>query len=581
LKRVYIFGITALCVLGFACSSSQYRQAVAFREAGKHEEGIAYFREKMKTESGALALFDVHRLILQYHDTLNRLDEGIALYKGFQDFALTHYIKGLQCQYEGMHAQAVSNFKLTLEKRPNEYAVWYDLAVSCMRLGPRFYREARGALARACKLKSDFAPALHDMGLMLGYGWGTPATGMAWMRDAVGAYFPVEKESILDAKITLARFAEQSGEYKRALEVYRSMDEASFAKAIRAGDPGEAYFRTGDKARALSAWQKALDILGYQSPRGRHFFKQLYGSRQGAVDFTGVKYKYCTVESLDEQTPRYIFAAEVEPYYDTNQGIPFAIIKRDGLDDTQYGYETWNVEYLGVTTHPVPVRRLIQNRGVAKSLQTRDGLRVFVSLQKTKFPVMLPDGNHHGKQKSVNFWRETNPIAAIYSGETQLARISLPFAHFHDLVMQDVDGDGREDIVSCGFDAAGNLMLDIRLRAADGWRLFAQQTCDLANPENGFMLLDLDGAPGLELVAFSSPISWADVYQRGAAGFAKNHQIFPNFARDFAWRYSFLDQQEINKRMYSGWRSPEEKAALPLLLQYRYTAESILGSLPQ
>jgi len=301
------------------------------------------------------------------------------------------------------------------------------------------------------------------------------------------------------------------------------------------------------------------------------------------VDFTGIKYRYCTVESLDERTPRFVFAAEAEPYYDTNQSIPFAVMKRDGLDDTQYGYETWNVEYLGFTTHPVPVRRLIQNRGIAKSLQTRDGLRVFVSLQKTKFPVTLPgSGASHGAQKSVNFWREGNPIAAVYSGETQLARIQLPFTHFHDLVLQDVNGDGLEDIVSCGFDAAGNLMLDIRLRSSDGdWRLFAQQTCDLAHPENGFMLLDLDGAPGLELVAFTSPISWADVYQRGANGFVKNHRIFPNFVRDFAWRYSFLDQQEINKRVYSEWRSPEEKAALPLLLQYRFTAESIVQSIAQ
>ena len=582
LKRFHIAVTIFPLIIAFACSSSQYKQAVEFRETGRQEQGIAYFRDKMKNESGALALFEVHRLILQYYDTLDRLNEGLALYSGFKDFALTNYINGLRCQYFGLHTQAVSNFRAALSKRPKEYAIWYDLAVSYMRMGPRYYRDARGALAQTQKLNNAFAPALHDMALMYGYGWGGPAAGLAWMSEAARCYFPVEKDTILEAKITMALFAEQCEDYKRARDVYKTLGDDSFEKVIRTGDPGEAYFRTGDRSRALDTWQKALDTLGYQNPRGRHFFKKLYGSRQGMADFTGVKYSYSTIESLQEEFPRFIYASESEPHFDTNQqftSVSFERLQLDALSDHRIGYETWIVEYRGVSTHPMPVRRLLQNRGIARSLTTKDGLTILVSLQKTKFPVMLPDRNNPGMHRYVDFWREGNPIVAVYKGEEQRARIQLPFLHFHDLVLLDVDGDGREDIVSCGLDAAGNLQLDIRLRTPDGWRLFAQQTCDLANLNNGFVLLDLDGAPGLELISFSTAISWADVWQRTANGFVRNHQIFPKFAEDFVWRYSFLDQAAINQRMYSNKPSPEEKAALPLLLQYRSVAEGIVRSL--
>jgi tetratricopeptide (TPR) repeat protein len=586
LKRTHVSLTILLLILWFhfACSSSNYKQAVEFRETGRQEQGIAFFRERLKNESNALALFDVHRLILQYHNDLDRLEEGVALYSGFRDFALTNYIHGLRAQHYGLHTQAVSNFRAALTKRPKEYAIWYDLAVSYMRLGPRFYREARGALAQVYKRKKDFAPALHDMALMYGYGWGGPETGMAWMSEAVRSYYPVERTAIVDAKITLALFAEKSGDYRRARDVYRTLGDDSFEKVIRTGDPGEAFFRTGDRSRALDIWQRALDTLGYQSPRGRHFFKKLYGARQGIVDFTGVKYHYSTVESLQEITPRFVFASESEPYYETNQRftrVSFDRLQSDGLSDLRMGNETWIVQYRGVMTRPMPVRRLLHNRGIARSLQTRDGLSVLVSLQKSRFPVRLPHRHYAGRMQSVDFWREGNPIVGIYRGEEQVARIQLPFVHFHDLVLQDVNGDGLEDIVACGFDAAGNLVLTVHLRTASGWHLFTQQTCDLTNPNNGFVLLDLDGRPGLEMVRFSTATSWADVFQHTANGFVINHHIFPKFAEDFAWRYSFLDQAQINQRMNSPRPSPEEKAALPLLLPQRQVAEGILRSLPR
>jgi tetratricopeptide (TPR) repeat protein len=579
-KFVQTLLCAGLLIVSFqlACASSQYKQAVEFREAGKQEEGIAYFRQKLNTESGALDLFDAHRLILQYHDDLDRLDEGFALYDGFTDFALTNYIQGLRNQYDSLHTQAVENFKAALEVRPKEYAIWYDLAVSYMRMGPKYYREARGALARVYNLNSGFAPAQHDMALMYGFGRGAPAAGMSWMLEAVNKYYPAEKATLADAKITLALFAAQCGEFTKARDAYRSLGDEYFEKAVRAGDPGEAYFRTGDKVRALSAWQKALDVLGYQSSRGRHFFKQLYGSRQGRVDFTGIKFQYATIESLQSPVPRYVYAAESEPVYDTNHKVSFERLQNDGLDDLKMGYETWTVEYLGISTAPRNVRRPIQNRGIKKSLATKDGLHVFASVQKSRLPVPVPDKDEPGRMKNAEFWREGNTIIAIYEGEEQRARYQLPFAHFHDFVLQDVDGDGKEDIVACGFDVAGNLQIDVRVRAEDSWRLLTQQTCDLQNPHNGFVLLDLDGEPGLELVSFTTLIGWADVYQRTPGGFVKNNALFTKFAEDFAWRYSFLDQAQINQRLASPRISAEEKAALPLLLQYRYTAEGIARS---
>lgn len=557
------------------CGSSYYAKAVEYRETGRLDEGIAWVREKLRDESGALDMFDAHRVVLQFFEALDRLDEGFALYARFRDPALTNYIAGLKFQHEGMHVSATNAFNRALKIRPDEYAIWYDLAVSLTRMGK--YKEARQILGRVYRLNDSFAPAIYDMAVLYGYGRNEPAAGMSWLVEALDTYYPFEKNAILDARITLGLFSELSGEWARARDTYEACGPENFARVIRTGDPGEAWARTGNIAHARELWQKALDILGYQNARGRHFFKKFHGSRQGLVDFSEIKFKYATIESRHEDLPRFVFASEQEPVFLTNTWGPMhAVFQKDGMSDLHFGWDTWYVEYVGILSRPQPVQAWIQTRGVVSMTNTRDGLRAYVSLQKSSFDVQVPDRENPGSYKTETFWREGNPKIGLYQGTRLVANFSPVMMHFHSLVVADVDGDGLDDLVSCGFDGAGQLVLDIRVRSGGNWKALAPMTCGLENPANGFVLLDLDNKPGMELVTFSGLISWADVHVLGQHGYQKNNLVFPEFARDFSRRYSFLDQQKINERLYSDKRTAEEKAFVTAIGQYRSIADGIV-----
>ncbi len=573
--NILALGIAGCLPLLSACGSSQYARAVEYRETGRYEEGIAFFRDRLRDESDALSMFDTHRVILQYHEALDRLDDGFALYARFRDPALTNYIAGLRYQYDGMHVYATNAFRRALKTRPDEYAIWYDMAVSLTRMGK--YKEARRILGRVCMLEGSFAPAMYDMGVLYGYGRNEPHVGMSWLLEAIDSYLPVEKNAILDARITMGLFSEMSGEWARARDAYEACGPENFARVIRTGDPGEAWARTGNMQRARELWKKALDILGYQRSRGRHFFKKYYGSRQGLVDYSEVKFRYSTIESRNDDQPRYVFASEQEPIFLTNTWRAMHdTFQKDGLSDLHFGWDTWYVEYVGVLSRPQPVQTWMQSRGVVSSTNTRDGLSVYLSLQKSSFAVMVPDRVNTGTMKNETFWREGNPRIGLYKGGALVTTLAPVMAHFHRLDIIDVDGDGLDDIVSCGFDALGQLVLDIRIRPNGVWTALPPQTCTLEHPGNGFVLLDLDNRPGLELVAFSGPVSWADVYVRSQRGYDKSNRAFPEFARDFVQRYSFLDQQKIHERLYSEKRTAEEKALLADIQRYRGLAEGVL-----
>lgn len=575
-SKVFLtLGVASCLSFLLGCGSSQYAKAVEFRETGRYEEGIRFFQDKLRDESAALSLFDAHRVILQYYEALDRLKDGFALYARFTDPALTNYIAGLKYQYDGMHVYATNAFWRALKTRPDEYAIWYDMAVSLIRMGK--YRDARKILGRVVKLEDSFAPALYDLGVLYGFGRNEPHLGMSWLLEAVDSYLPVEKNALLDARITLGLFCELSGEWARARTVYEACGPENFPRVIKRGDPGEAWAKTGNLERARELWKKALDLLGYQTGRGRHFFKKYYGSRQGLVDYSGVKFRYSTIESRNDAQPRYIFASEEEPIFATNSWHSLHDrFQKDGLSDLHFGWDTWMVEYVGTLSRPQPVRAWIQTRGVVSSTNTRDGFSVYLSLQKSSFTVLVPDRVNLETMKRETFWREGNPKIALYKNGALVTMFTPNMAHFHHLDIIDVDGDGLDDIVSSGFDTFGQLVLDIRIRPNGLWRALPPQSCALEHPGNGFVLLDLDNKPGLELVSFSGEFSWADVYLLSPAGYLKNNRVFPEFARDFVQRYSFLDQQKINERLYSDKRTAYEKTFLSALQWRLGVAQGIL-----
>lgn len=122
-----------------------------------------------------------------------------------------------------------------------------------------------------------------------------------------------------------------------------------------------------------------------------------------------------------------------------------------------------------------------------------------------------------------------------------------------DAKLVDYDGDGRMDLAVAGINAAQELEIVLyRLNSTgDRWEDSGRYKTDLQDNRNGFVLLQLDATPALEMIKFSDPVSWADVYSLKNGKFVLNNKLYPGFARDYASRFGFFTDDYL-QRVLSG-----------------------------
>ena len=563
----YFFSLLIiLSVLLSGCGGSLQKTAAGFSEKNAYQDGIDFFKNKFRgSDARAIRHFYIHRHVLYFYQKLGRLHDGLVYYMQFKDKALRAYIRGVYHEILSMNDKALKYLEEAVSLRPKEFIIHYDLALVQRAL--KKYGSARRSLARCLKLNGGYGPAYYEMGMHYAYEQRLSGIGRSFLKKAVDKYSDFGREALLDVRISLGQVLLRENKTDDALSIFEDIAEADFSKLIRSVDLGSLYVQVGKIEKARNFWVKALSLLGHDSIRGRYYFFKLHALRQGGVDLSGVGYGYVTTLNSGEES--FVFADEEDFFFNNTPASPLTYKKLldSGLSDGKLAWDVWIVEYAGIMTKAQPVHRFVQKRGVVSTLSFKDKRQLLVSVEKKKIEIgkTAEEGS-----RGTSFWLRSNAVLGVFS-PTGGSIVKLPFScnHFHRAFLQDVDGDGREDIVVSGFDPDGKLLVSVYLDTGRGrWKAMRPLSVALSSRDNGFVLADLDNKPGLELVRYSDVISWADIYRQKGTTFVKDATLYSGFAADFQRRYPFFVKGYTAS--LQGKTSPTREDRLRYLAYERY-----------
>lgn len=554
MRHLFTLSLLATTVLFTACGLGRYERFRGYLEEKEYRQGINYFNNVIRRNQGqALIHFDIHRYVLRCYRGMGQLHRGYKYYTKFKDPALRLYIRGLYDAFIGIHESAISFFKRAAKYRPGEYIIYYDMGLSYMKL--RKFHSAGLAFIKCIQRNGGFAHAYYDLGLVYSY-QKKYQISRSYIERALKKFVHVEKSAMNDAYISLGKIYEILGDKEAAITAYESAARKDFRKLIWAVDLGMLYYETKRFGDAQRFWRRALGELGYNNPRGRYYFKRVYGSEGKVLDLSGIPYYYITTFSIGGKD-RVVFANEEEYFFRNpkDSGL-YSSFKSHNLIDHRQGYERWRVEHLGFASRLINVRRWLQSRGVIGALKFKNGERIYVSVKKDEKEYTEDDALVIGEEPPKRkYWTKSDCKLGYYRGRRHLQTMRFPCKHLYRVALFDVDQDGKEDIVAAGFDNNDRFKVTIYKQRGNRFSTFDTIVTDMKNNSNGLMFIDVSTSKGIEVVRFSTAIAWADVYQYSDNGYSVNNRIFKNFAEEFVRKY-YCFQPGYSSRMSRYWRVP-------------------------
>jgi len=531
-----------------ACQKSNYKKASLQYEKKEYSTIINSYKKIVEKDKSNLNNFPLHRFIIMSYKQLGRLQQGLDYYKTFKNKAVRTYIKGLNLKFIGKYKESINILRIASDMVPTVSVIHYDIGLDYLRLEK--HNRAAYSIAHAVKLDPKFADGYYDLGLINFFNRNKLKIGKAFMEYAVSQYSSNSKIKKFDAQVALGKAYEIMKNVKKAISIYENLIDVDFDRSIRAFDIGKLYLKQGKKEKAFAYWEKALQKLGHYSLRGRYFFKQIFAAKEVLVDLTGVPYNF------DKYGGKMVYGNEEEIFFynPSNRSSLYKELRKNRLSDRRYGYEYWIVEFLGYSSRRVPIRKWVQRRGVIETKKFKDGSVLRVSVRRRSRRIYDKSRRERSviDSKSRVFWFKENCLLGYFKGDkcSQVMRFNI--THLLKTVIVDVDGDGQEDIVAIGIDKAGKLQLRVYKSEKGKWIEFVNMETDLSNHNNGFLLTNLDGKKGLEIVKCSGLISYCSVFVQNKGKFVSNDSVYKSFARDFYSKYQFVTQGFLKKEKASG-----------------------------
>lgn len=563
-----------LAFLLAGCGGSLQKTATDHAARGAWDEGIEFFRKKFNGRQNlAIKHFYIHRHVLQFYHKQGKLQDGLAFYQKFKDKALVAYITGVYYYFQMMYDKALVSLEEAAALRPGEFIIHYDLAL--VQRGLRQFGAARRSLARCLKLNSSYGPAYYEMGMHYAFHPTEASIGSAFFKQALSHYGDFGTDA-LDVKISLGMVHVHENRIGDAVSVWEDVAAADFMKLVRSVDLGDLYWKQDKKDKARDFWKRAVGALGHNSLRGRYFFYRLHTAGQTGADFSGLAYSYVTTSAGNDDT--IVLADEEEFFFNNNPEKPLTHDKllADGLSDGRMGTEYWKCEYAGIMTRPEPVYRFLQSRGLVETIPFSDGRKLLVSVSKQKLEIRTKTDKDNIEYQ--NYWRRADAQFGVYSPASgRMQKLSFPCSHFHKAALVDVDGDGRQDVLAAGFDNDGRMIVSLWTDRNGNWQQYPLLQSGLRSRNNGFVFVDLDGKPGLELVSYSAAISWADVYRIRRNDYVKDNALYTGFAADFYREYSFFVPGYTDRTFRNTVLEPARREQYLAIEEHLPLARSILG----
>lgn len=625
MKSIFVLLATVVPMIMNSCGdkSTVYKKAAVYNDTKNYSQGIVHFQTVIGHDfNKALAMLDAHHFILEFYDRMGRLHEGINfyrklsypglkqdrklavinttntkyerkpsnlyfMYKGFQE-----YIGGIAAFLQKDYPSALNKLKSANEVLDNKlkgYIVNYYLGLTYIKLGDKAVRDnqhrwakryffyAKAALTRVVKKNEDFHMGFYYLGLLHAYKYNNIKVGKALLKKSLSKFPVFEKEAKIDLIISLGRLSLLNKNLNKAMSYYNKALTSNFDKVARSVDMGSLYVKQGDNEKAKSYWSRAINRLGHNSPRGRYYLKKLCSMKGDYVDFSGVAFSFPGINWDGKE--HFIIGDENKLAFKNpkDKKLYYSLL-RGRLIDRRYGYEAWIIEKDKFRSERKVIRRWMQNRGILKKLKFDENHMIYVSVYQQKYRVKKPGlfldrykTNKRLKTPSYVYWRLKDPRFGIYKNGKRIQVLNFKSLQFIDAQLVDIDGDKTKELVAAGVVGRNRMELIVYKynKASQKWSESTRLSTDLEDNRNGFLLLQLDATPALELIRFSDLVSWADVFTLKNGKYIINNKVYPHFIKDFVKRYSFFTDSYVQREIQ------QDKLKADLQLLYKSYAKYV------
>jgi tetratricopeptide (TPR) repeat protein len=423
--------------------------------------------------------------------------------------AAREYALGLTELFESKFEQALGHLNAALALAPDNPWVLYARGELFRAVGSD--AEAEDDLRAVLRRNPNHGPALAGLA-MLAYRRDQKTTeAVSLLEQALPKFRPVERSQQVAAYIFLGRLYGGEGRNDDAVKQFRAARQLDVAGTYALVNLGSFLTDHGRTQEAETEWDSTVRELGADSPTGLDILRT---RRQRAGDLVDLTHLLGLASDADYQTllahvgsPRRLATRTIDEVLQ-----PFIPLLREVFFDSGEDLDG-------------------------------DGQRERLILDAVQSNQAFPDQ-----------FLVTDAVLRIFSADGSDPYI-LPthFEHFLKLLVRDLDGDGRKEVLLVGIRETNKLTVAVVAKLPVGYGLVLTVSVVASTPWAGCLISDLDGDGAREMLFISGEEGWVDLYRWRASRPTLADADFPQFYQAFLTRWSAA--------------SPEELARLPQVVE--------------
>lgn len=311
-----------------------------------------------------------------------------------------------------------------------------------------------------------------------------PERAIGHLKRAIDLFRPWERGLKWEALMTLGGMHREMGQNLQALEPYREAEKVNFAATWARFDRAALLWQLGQHDRARQLWSEVRGKVMLGGPTGLKLFRHEHVLARGGAAYAN-------------------------------------LMPRGSIND----YRTL-ITMFG-TDRPRDTVAVPQ----AHMAVLRPGMPVYLEAQSGQLVALV---QAHEKSRFGRELHLADSVISLLDDGKLVLQTETAFDHVLSIRFHDVDTDGSPEVLAAGLADVNALKLNVYRRTADGWRLHVQLSADCLTPSSGFVLADIDKAPGQEIVKVEGPDNWPTVYslsEKGLVDISRNHGEFYDYFR--------------------------------------------------
>jgi len=418
--------------------------------------------------------------------------------------ATLEYGLGLGLLLESKFEEASRRLNNALELAPGNPWVLYARGELFRAVGSD--EAARKDLEAVIRRQPRHGPALTSLAILKYRRDKNDAEVIELLKQAVTSFRPIERAQQVAAYVFLGRLYASRRQYEQALEQFRTARNLDLATTYTLVNVGAFLADLGRTEEADREWDATVRESGADSPTG---LDVLRARRRRAGDLVDVTHLLAGAPVSDYETliahigsPRRLPSLPVDevlrPYIP-----PFHDLLIDVSDDLD-----------------------------------GDGKRERLLLDAIQSDKAFPDQ-----------FLVSDAVVRLFSADGGDPYV-LPtrFEHFYKLLVRDLDGDGRKEVLVVGIRETNKLVVSVLAELPVGYGLSLVGSVVCSNPWAGCLVTDLDGDGRREMLFISGEDGWVDIYRWQRSRPTPANADFPEFYQAFLARWGRTPAQELARR---------------------------------